>query len=285
MISIVIPSFNKLFYTRRCLESLLHTTDMEYEFIIVDNGSADGTPEYLLEFRKLAAAQGVATTFILNDHNVGACTARNQGIAVCRGSEIAFLDNDIVLRDRGWLTRMHTALYAADDIAAVIPKLLFPFAPYAIEHAGIAIAPTGQVGYLGRGVDREAAEFNQPYELQGAASACILVRKAVLDEVGGFDEIFNPVQFEDLDIEYRMKAAGYRLRYQPEVEMYHFENVTTDESPQINFKYQTIKNGLEFKRRWRHVFTTENGPAPDTLQWSELPRTRIEEIGELEERE
>ncbi len=285
MISIVIPSFNKLFYTRRCLESLLHTTDMEYEFIIVDNGSADGTPEYLLAFRKVAAAQGVATTFILNDHNVGACTARNQGIAVCRGSEVAFLDNDIVLRDRGWLTRMHTALYAADDIAAVIPKLLFPFPPFAIEHAGIAIAPTGQVGYLGRGVDREAAEFSQPYELQGAASACILVRKAALDEVGGFDEIFNPVQFEDLDIEYRMKAAGYRLRYQPEVEMYHFENVTTDESPQINFKYQTIKNGLEFKRRWRHVFASENGPAPDTLQWAALPRTRIEEIGELAERD
>ena len=279
MISIVIPSFNKLYYTRRCLESLLHTTDVEYELIIVDNGSSDGTPEYLLEFRKTTAAQGVGCTFILNDHNVGACTARNQGIAVCHGSEVAFLDNDIVLRDRGWLTRLHATLYADERTAMVIPKLLFPFAPYAIEHAGIAIAPTGSVGYLGRGANRLTEEFTRPYELQGAASACILVRKSVLDEVGGFDEIFNPVQFEDLDLMYRMKAKGYTLRYDPTVEMYHFENVTTDESPQINFKYQTIKNGLEFKRRWRQTFEKENGPAPETLRWAELPRKRIEEIG------
>jgi len=82
-----------------------------------------------------------------------------------------------------------------------------------------------------------------------------------------------------------MKAKGYTLRYDPTVEMYHFENVTTDDSPQFNFKYQTIKNGLEFKRRWRQTFETENGPPPESLRWAELPRKRIEEIGELEERE
>ncbi len=118
-----------------------------------------------------------------------------------------------------------------------------------------------------------------------SASACVLVRHAVLEEVGVFDEIFNPVQFEDLDLFYRMKSHGYHLLYQPAVEMYHFENITTDNSPQLNFKYQTIKNGMEFKRRWRHLFSVENGPADDTLRWQELPRRRIEEIGELEVRE
>jgi GT2 family glycosyltransferase len=112
-----------------------------------------------------------------------------------------------------------------------------------------------------------------------------LVKRAVLDEVGAFDEVFNPVQFEDLDLMYRMRAQGYRVVYEPAVEMYHFENVTTDGSTQINFKYQTVKNGMEFKRRWRQLFTTENGPADDELRWVELPRRRIEEIGELEMRE
>jgi GT2 family glycosyltransferase len=166
----------------------------------------------------------------------------------------------------------------------VTPKLLFPFAPYAIEHTGIAISPHGAVGYEGRGAERDDPGFNVPRELQGSASACILVRRSVLDEVGGFDEIFNPVQFEDLDLEYRMRERGYRVMYEPSVEMYHFENVTTDNSVRINFKYQTIKNGLEFKKRWRHLYEQENGPADDSLRWMELPRRRIEEIGELEER-
>ncbi len=284
MISIVIPSFNKVQYTQRCLDSLLFTVDAEYEVVVVDNGSTDGTAEFLLDFRRRAAEAAIPVTVLLHDHNVGACTARNQALALCRGSEIAFLDNDIVVRDRRWLTMLRASLYADETTALVTPKLLFPFPPLQIEHAGIAISPTGVVGYLGRGARRDDPAFNSRRELQGSASACVLVKRAVLDQVGGFDEIFNPVQFEDLDLFYRMKSHGYRLYYEPTVEMYHFENVTTNNSPQINFKYQTVKNGLEFKRRWRHLFAAENGPADDTLRWADIPRRRIDEIGELEMR-
>ncbi len=285
MISIVIPSLNKLAYTRRCLESLLTTVGVEIEFVIVDNGSDDDTPAYLLDFRTRTKARGIPTTVLFNDHNVGAITARNQAIALCHGDDIAFLDNDIVLRDRRWLAVLRDTLHSDPAIAVVTPKLLFPFAPFPIEHAGIAIAPNGVVGYLGRGADRDDPEFNTRRTLQGSASACIVVKRSVLDEVGVFDEIFNPVQFEDLDLLYRIRAAGYTVVYEPAVEMYHFENITTDNTPQVNFKYQTIKNGIEFKRRWRHMFSTENGPAEDTLRWAELPRHRIETIGDLETRE
>jgi GT2 family glycosyltransferase len=285
MISLVIPSLNKLAYTQRCLDSLLLTVGVEIEFVVVDNGSMDGTAEYLLDFRRRAGAQGIAVTLLFNDRNVGACTARNQGIGLCRGSEIAFLDNDIVLRDRRWLAVLRETLYADERTAVVTPKLLFPFPPFAIEHAGIAISPNGRVGYLGRNADRTDPAFNVRRTLQGSASACILVKRAVLDEVGGFDEVYNPVQFEDLDLEYRMKARGYQVVYEPAVEMYHFENVTTDNTPSINFKYQTMKNLLTFQRRYHDVYAAENGPADDTLRWEELPRHRIEEIGELDVRE
>lgn len=276
---------NKLTYTQRCLDSLLATSGEELEFLVVDNGSTDGSAEYLLDFRGRALEMGYSVTLILNDRNVGACTARNQAIGLSRGSEVAFLDNDIVLRDRGWLTRMKARLYADERTALVTPKLLFPFPPYAIEHTEIGISPTGTIGYVGRGADRNDPRFTVSRELQCSASACVLVRKSVLDEVGGFDEIFNPVQFEDNDLFYRMKSHGYKLQYEPSVEMYHFENVTTDGSAKVNFKYQTIKNGIEFKRRWRHIFSTENGPEEEILRWVELPRRRIDEIGELETRD
>jgi len=285
MISIVIPSLDKLPYTRRCLESLLLTTGVAIEFIVVDNGSTDGTAEYLLAFRRQAAERAVPVTVLFNDHNVGAITARNQAIGLCHGTEIAFLDNDIVLRDKSWLARLCATLNSDAHIAVVTPKLLFPFLPYPIEHAGIAISPNGAIGYLGRGADREDPAFTQRRELQGSASACIVVKRSVLDEVGVFDEIFNPVQFEDLDLLYRIRERGYTVIYEPAVEMYHFENVTTDNTPQINFKYQTIKNGIEFKRRWRHMFTNENGPTEESLKWVELPRHRIETIGDVETRD
>jgi len=216
---------------------------------------------------------------------VGACTARNQAIGLCRGAEIAFLDNDIVLRDRRWLQVLRDTLCSDDRIALVTPKLLFPFPPYNIEHVGIAISPNGRVGYPGRNAPHDDPAYTTRRELQGAASACILVKRGVLDEVGGFDDVYNPVQFEDLDLEYRMKARGYTLVYEPAVEMYHFENVTTDNTPGLNFKYQTVKNLLEFTRRYQSVFAHEGGPADDQLVWEDLPRRRIEEIGELEVRE
>lgn len=285
MISIVIPSLNKLAYTQRCLDSLLRTVGVEVEFVIVDNGSVDGTAEYLLDFRKRAGAAGIPVTVLFNDRNVGACTARNQAIGLCRGTEIAFLDNDIVLRDRRWLQVLRETLYSDDRIAMVTPKLLFPFPPYNIEHVGIAISPNGRVGYPGRNASKDDPAYNTRRELQGSASACILVKRAVLDEVGGFDEVYNPVQFEDLDLEYRMKARGYTLVYEPAVEMYHFENVTTDNTPGLNFKYQTVKNLLEFKRRYQAVFVNENGPTDDELTWEALPKHPIDAIGVLEERE
>jgi GT2 family glycosyltransferase len=284
MISIVILHWNKEAYSRRCLESLLFTEGVEFEIIAVDNGSTDGTAAALLAFRLRADERGVPMTVLLNDHNAGAAGARNQALGLCRGTEVAFIDNDIVVRDRGWLARLRKTLYADTRTALVTPKLLFPFPPYDIEHIGVAISPNGRVGYLGRGAARTDPQFNTPRELQNTTSACVLTRRAVLDEVGHFDETFDPAQFEDLDLFYRMKAHGYRLLYEPSVEMYHFENVTTDGSAQLKFKYLTIKHGMEFKRRWQHLFTAEEGPADEALRWEELPRMRIDEIGELEMR-
>jgi GT2 family glycosyltransferase len=76
-----------------------------------------------------------------------------------------------------------------------------------------------------------------------------------------------------------VRSRGGRVRYEPSVEMYHFENVTTDASPDLNFKYLTVKHGLLFKQRWRHMFERERGPSSDTLRWRELPRRGIEDVG------
>ncbi|MBI3944359.1 MAG: glycosyltransferase family 2 protein [Armatimonadetes bacterium] len=273
--SAVVLSYNKREYTRRCLQSVAATDFGGLEIIVIDQGSADGTREWLQVFAAECAGRGLPVRLILNERNVGACTGRNQGIAAASGRFLAFLDNDVVVADRSWLSRLTTRLEAQADAGIVTAKLVYPDPPHRIQFAGCAVSPGGRILYLGRGEARDDPRFNEERELQCAISACIVVKREVIERVGGFDEAFNPVQYEDLDLCYRARAAGYRVRYFPGVEALHYENVTTDGSPDLNFRYLTIKHGLLFKERWRHMFAHEGGPDDREAHWKTIDRPRL----------
>ena len=278
--SIIVVSCNKLPYTRLCVESLLQSRPWPAEIVLVDNGSQDGSVDYLAgEFSQLAAQAGVNFVLVCNDSNVGACTARNQALEVAKGKYIAFMDNDAAVRSGNWLQILQDALEQKDDIGIAGPKLVFPFPPYNIEIAGAGISPNGRVQYRGRGKPLDSPEFNKPEEVQCLISACWLMKREVCEQIGGLDEVFNPAQYEDLDFCYRAREAGWRVWYQPAAEMYHYENVTLDGSPDLNFRYITIKNGLEFKRRWQHMFSQEGGPPDEECRWEPLPTETVEQTG------
>ncbi len=275
--SVIIVSYNKLAYTRLCVERLLQSNPKPAQVVAVDNGSQDGSAEYLEgEFPDYAAPMGVRFVLLRNDSNVGACTARNQALDVATGRYICFMDNDVAVRSRDWLAILRDVLEQRDDIGIVGPKLLFPFDPYDIECAGVAISPRGRVQYRGRGEPVDGAQFDEATEVQCLISACWLMKRAVWEQIGGLDEVFNPAQYEDFDFCYRARQAGWQVWYEPRAEMYHYEGVTTDGSVDVNFKYVTIKNGLEFKRRWQHIFAHEDGPSDEECQWRSLPVQPIE---------
>lgn len=280
LISIVILCRNKASYTRLCLESLLRSQKAEYEMIVVDNGSTDETPQVLEQIGKKCGEMGIDFRVLRNAENIGCSTARNQGIEAARGKYLAFLDNDVAVRNLNWMPQLRQVLEEDERHAIVGPKLVFPFPPYNIECAGCAVSPNGLVGYLGRGQPKDAPRFNSRREVQCLISACILTKKKLIQELGGFDEAFNPVQYEDINLCYRARSQGYRVIYEPTVEMYHFENVTTDGSPDLSFKYLVVKHGMLFKQRWRKMFEQEGGPPDDELRWQEIPRKGLPEVGE-----
>ncbi len=276
--SVIVVSYNKLPYTRLCLERLLEADPIPAQIIVVDNGSQDGSVQYIEdEFSDCAAAAGVSFIVVRNETNLGACTARNQALQAAGGQYISFMDNDVAVRSRNWLATLGEFLEREKEVGIVGPKLVFPFAPFDIECAGAAISPQGRVQYRGRGQPLDTTEFSQATEVQCLISACWLMERELYDQLGGLDEVFSPAQYEDFDFCYRARQVGWQVWYEPVVEMYHYEGVTTADSTDINYEYVTIRNGLEFKRRWQHMFVCEDGPADEECQWQQLDTQSIQQ--------
>ena len=282
-VSLIILTCNKSEYSRYCLESILELEHRPLEVVVVDNGSTDDTPELLREFQRNAGERGMTVQLVFNEANLGAVTGRNQALDLVAGDYVCFMDNDVVVRTRSWIERMLAEFEAHPEVGAICPKLIFPFEPFLIQYAGLVISPTGRPDYLGRGKAGDDPEFSFRRELQATISACMMMPGEIIDQIGKLDEQFNPAQFEDIDYSYRIREAGRTVVYLPDAEMYHFENVTTGRmKPGVGLKRATIVNGMKFKKKWRPVFSKENGPPDSEMYWEELPKTDLSTIGELE---
>ena len=270
MYSIVILTHNKAPYTRRCLESILQSGVAGVECVCVDNGSRDETADLLHEMEGRFRDAGGRLRPIFNGRNVGCCTGRNIGIDAAEGDYIVFLDNDTIVPDRQWLAKMSGVLREHEKARIVGPKLCYPFAPHLIQCAGVGISRTGRVQFRGRGEPQDTPRYAAVEEVQTVISACMMFDADLPREIGGLDEAFNPIEFEDFDFCYRARERGHRVIYTPDPVVYHWESVTSDGTKSLPNTYLIIKHGLLFKRRWRHMFAKEDGPADEETVWQEI---------------
>jgi GT2 family glycosyltransferase len=208
--SILVVSYNALERTRRCLEALRRTADPRHpiEIVVVDNGSTDGSAEFL----------GVQADvdFVRNADNAGAPRARNQAIGRARGEYLVFLDNDVVVTD-GWLRRL--LFHAEVDGRS---GCVGPLTDRAGHNQQIEYAGTASTEDVERFAAQRAAAHERKYKNQTLmTSFCMLVRRGVVDEIGGFDERFSPWGFEDDDFSMRAALAGFRNRVALDVFVRH----------------------------------------------------------------
>ena len=282
--SVITLSHNKIDCTRRCLSALITDSlcDGPWEMIVVDNGSSDGSKEWCeTELKSLGKKLGIPVTVLHNDSNIGCSFARNQAIAVATGKYLVFVDNDISPRTREWMPKMRRLLDSDEKIGMVGPKMVYTWPPHPIQCAGVGISKRGHVCFNGRGEPNNNPDYSKLCEVQCLISACLMIPAALIKEHGGFDEAFHPVQFEDFDLCYRLREAGYIALYTPEVEIYHFESVTTQGTPTVRNQAVVIRNGLLFQKRWRHMFTEENGPTEEACRWLNTPPVSFNDIPKL----
>lgn len=276
-ISILILASNKCEYTKRGLNSLFDSSLRPFQVVLVDNGSTDATPQVFTDFVARAQNEKIDVKTLRLETNQGAIVGRNRGMELMDGKYWVFLDNDVSVRSRGWLQRLRAELETDPRVGVVGPKLIYPLPPHDIQCAGCDVTPGGQVAFRGRGRPRLDPEFNRPRDCQTLISATWMMRADAAKKIGQLDEIFSPVQFEDIDYCYRFREAGWLCRYIPDVEMYHFENVTTSRGS-LNYPYLTVKNGLKFKNKWKHRFSVENGLADKDWSWAKIETVSLEDV-------
>jgi len=282
-IGVVLLAHGQAAYVRRCLASLAEHSGVPLEAVLVDNGSGPEVGSAFDEFERAARGSRSVVRRIRFDRNVGAIRARNEALALVESDSVAWLDSDCIARTRGWLARLERRLSESPDVGIVGPKLVYPWPPHRIQCAGADVTRSGRVVFRGRGEARDDPRFASERRCPCLISACWLMRTRLFKELGPLDELFSPVQFEDIDYCYRARAAGWELLYYPSVEMYHFEGMTTMRSPGIEYNRITARNAVRFKRKWREVIEREGGLDDREVRWlGDVGWRPIEELGELE---
>lgn len=202
-VEIIIPVFNQLAFTRRCLESFFrHPPLASSRVVVIDNGSTDGTAGYLKTFPQIE--------IINNGQNLGCAAAWNQGFRATGSEWVAFLNNDVVLPEC-WLDGLLAAAQA--------------------EHLDV-VSPAMREGPLNYELEIYTREFIQTagklIRPNVAHGVCFVVRRRVFEVIGLFDENFRIGQFEDADFFQRARVGEFKLGVTGRSFIHHFGSVTQD---------------------------------------------------------
>jgi len=210
-VAVLVINYNGKHYLRECLESLKNQTHSDYDAYVVDNGSVDGSVEYVeghFPWVKIIAFK----------ENLGFAKAYNEAIKSVDADLVALLNNDTRV-DRKWLQELVNAILEDELIAAVGSKILLYDSPRQLNHAGAKITPIGGGFDIGL-YDEDCERFNVKKFVGATCGAAMLVRKDLFLKIGGFDDDFF-AYFEDTDFCWRAWLCGFKIIYVPDSIIYH----------------------------------------------------------------
>ena len=212
IVSIVIVVYNEAELTYRCLRSLVETVDVAAEYIIIDNASSDDTQCLLGRVKNAKILRNVEDLHFLR--------AANQGAARARGKALLFLNNDIRL-EKGAVRYGLETLESSDDIGFVGGKLILPDGT--LQEAGSIIWSDGACGGFGRGQMPDSPEFNYLRDVDYCSGAYMIMRRDVFEKLNRFDVAYAPAYYEETDLCMRIRAAGFRVIFDPRIVVNHYE--------------------------------------------------------------
>ena len=256
-IDVIIPTRNGYELLRRCLDTLFQFTDYPRMHVtVVDNGSDDTRVlEILEQYKKEKRIKVIHYDTPFNFSRIN-----NLAVAKTQADYLLFLNNDIEVIRPDWLDVMLRQA-SRSEVGAVGAMLWYP--DFTMQHAGVVVGaggvaghahhrlPKGQPGYFGRAV--------LPQEVSAVTAACLMMRRNVFNEAGGFDEENFAVAFNDVDLCLKVRRLGYKIIFTPRAELIHHESATRGDDLAPEHRERFERECESMRRRWPEVI--KNDPA------------------------
>jgi GT2 family glycosyltransferase len=234
-------TYNNEDYTRICLKSIYEKTVYpNYQVIVVDNASQDGTRALLEQYQR-EHANFVA---IFNEENEGFARANNRGVAVAAGEYVVFLNNDTVVT-RGWLSRL---LYHLRDPQV---GMVGPVTNSSGNESRIEVRYSTIADMEAFAEEYTRAHFGEAFPIRMLALFCVAMRRSVIDEVGLLDEQFGIGMFEDDDYALRVAERGYAIICAEDVFVHHWGSATFSKLADAKYRAIFEENRRKFEEKWR----------------------------------
>jgi GT2 family glycosyltransferase len=243
--SILLLNWNGKHLLRECLDSVLEQSDRDFEILVVDNGSTDGSAEFI------RAGYGDRVRLVPLEKNLGFSGGNNVGIGLARGRWVVFLNNDTRVDSR-WLEELHAAAGRYPDVPVFACKVLNYFRRDEIDTVGHLLYPDGISRGRGR-LEKDTGQYDQEEEVIFPSGCAAAYRKDLLEAIGGFDESFFAYG-DDTELGLRARLYGARCLLVPKAVVYHKYSATTG-SYSVFKAYQVERNRVwvlfkYFPLRW-----------------------------------
>ncbi|MWC29510.1 glycosyltransferase [Paenibacillus sp. MMS18-CY102] len=242
-VTIIILTWNGLDYTRKCFEHLAPTLEPGLvDVIVFDNGSTDGTVEYLRTIPWIRP--------LFNPTNIGFVAGNHAALPYARpDSDIVLLNNDILTEQGDWLSKLQETAYRSRDIGIVGARLRGPDG--SLHHAGTYILPDNLSGQQIGGEEPDVRQYNGVRDVQGIVFACAYLKRELIQRIGFLDQDYFSY-FEDTDYCLKAIMAGYRVVNDGRVTLHHYHNTSTRVNG-VDFWDMYNKSREVFRSKWQNL--------------------------------
>jgi GT2 family glycosyltransferase len=244
--SVIVTAFGQGEMTVRCLESIVATLPSWFrgEIVVIDDASPDADAELVERF----CGTDARFRFLRNETNVGYLRSCNRAAAACTGDYLVFLNNDTMLQP-GWLEALRETFARYPGAGAVGGKLFYPDGM--LQEAGNVLFEDGSGINVGKSASAHAHPlYSYVREADYCSGAFLATPRALFQSLGGLDERFVPLYYEDVDYCFKVKESGRLVLFQPSCRLIHHEGATCGYDPEAGMKQYQSRNRRVFVEKW-----------------------------------
>ena len=236
-VTVIIPNYNGMKFMKTCMDALMSQSMTDFDIILVDNASTDGSVEFVENEYKDVIIKRL-------DQNYGFCHAVNVAIGMTKTEYLILLNNDTKV-EYDFVKELYETIDRYKDTFAVASKMLQMNTPDKIDAAGDLYCALGWAFSLGK--DANKSKYNKESVVFSACAGAAIYRKSVFDQIGYFDELHFSY-LEDIDVCYRARIMGYKNRYTPKAVVYHAGSGTTGS------RHNSFKVRLAARNSWYVIY-------------------------------